>query len=105
MILEGLNEKIDFDGEYESGKKLRRITSVQSDFTEQVNAVSMRFEWEENEKMNSETWNFPMRYFFHWEIEHLIARSPLKLETIYGDFSEGPLNNQSKDFVVVCRKE
>ncbi|MFI5135396.1 MAG: class I SAM-dependent methyltransferase [Chitinophagales bacterium] len=100
----GMSEHVDFKGEYEPGKKLQRITSFQTDYMNQVNNVTMRYEWEENDDMNSHSWTFQMRYFFHWEIEHLIARSPLKLETIYGDYEENPLRNESNDFVVVCRK-
>jgi len=104
FLIEGVNENVDFEGEYAPGKKLRRITSFYADLINQVNNVTMRYEWDENGKINSHSWQFQMRYFFHWEIEHLIARSPLKLETILGDYEENPLTNQSKDFIVVCRK-
>jgi len=47
---------------------------------------------------------FQLRFFFRYELEHLVLRSPLKLATIYGDFNETPLNSESREFVVVCRK-
>jgi len=104
LLSEGMPEHVDFEGEYEPGKKLRRITSFYSNPTPQVNEVTMRYEWEEDGKWNTHSWQFQMRYYFHWELEHLIARSLLKLETIFGDYSENPLTNESKDFVVMCKK-
>ena len=99
-----IRNNIDFDGEYEPGKKLRRTTSVVRNPIEQVNNVTMQYEWDEGGKWNSESWTFPMRYYFRWELEHLIARSPLTLESIYGDYLENPLTNNSKDFVVMCKR-
>lgn len=104
MLTEGIDEQTDFDGEYVPGQRLRRIVSAKADIMNQVNHVTMRYEWEENGKQQSHAWHFPMRYFFRWEIEHLIARSPLKLESIFGDFDEHELSQDSKDFVVLCRK-
>lgn len=105
MLLEGLHEHVDFDGEYAPGKKLRRITSNHADLINQVNRVTMRYEWDEDDNKKVLEWQFNMRYFFRWEIEHLIARSPLMLETIFGDYEESPLTNASNDFVVMCRKK
>jgi hypothetical protein len=39
-----------------------------------------------------------MRFFFRFEIEHLVARSKLALEAIHGDFA-GPRTG-SREFVV-----
>jgi len=104
MISAGMNDTIDFEGEYEPGKKLHRTTSVVPDFIHQVNQVTMKLEREEGDGMKEEIFEFPMRYFFRYEIEHLIARSKLHLEKIFGNYEEGELTNESKDFVVVCRK-
>jgi SAM-dependent methyltransferase len=104
MLAEGLHEHTDYEGEYEPGNKLRRITSAHANLMNQVNHVTMRYEWDENGTQLKHEWHFDMRYFFRWEIEHLIARSPLKLETICGDYNENPLTNASNDFVVMCRK-
>jgi SAM-dependent methyltransferase len=105
MLSEGLNDFMDFDGEYEPGKKLRRFTSTRNDLLNQVNHVTMRYEWQENNQLRSYLWPFEMRYFFRWELEHLVSRSNLTLETMEGDFEGNPLGNESKDFVVMCRKQ
>jgi SAM-dependent methyltransferase len=104
MLLKGLKDHVDFDGEYAPGKRLRRTTSAHADLINQINRVTMRYEWDEDDTMQAHEWQFNMRYFFHWEIEHLIARSPLMLQDVYGDYEENPLSNDSNDFVVMCRK-
>jgi hypothetical protein len=45
-----------------------------------------------------------MRFFFRHELEHLVARSKLKLDHIYGDYEGHDLTSESKDFIVVCRR-
>ncbi|MGB7295755.1 MAG: hypothetical protein WBC70_09220 [Candidatus Aminicenantales bacterium] len=63
----------------------------------------MTFDWEEEEgRWSHDEWSFPMRYFFRYELEHLVARSKLKLKSIYGDFAESPLASNSKEFLVHC---
>jgi hypothetical protein len=45
-----------------------------------------------------------MRFFFRFEIEHLVARSSLALESVFGDFAGGPVTADSRDYLVVCRR-
>ncbi|MFA4839600.1 MAG: hypothetical protein WC703_09015 [Candidatus Neomarinimicrobiota bacterium] len=45
-----------------------------------------------------------MRYFFRYELEHLIARSRLTLQTILGDFQGNPLSENSGEFIVIASK-
>ena len=101
---DNMAETTDFEGEYEPGKILKRLVSAQTNRAEQVRNVTMKFVWEEDGSWKSENWTFPMRYFFRYELENLVARSQLKLAKIYGDFSENEITNESKDFVVVCKK-
>jgi SAM-dependent methyltransferase len=102
LLLDGLPPAVDFDGEYAPGKRLRRTTSATSNLISQITSVTMTFDWEEEGGRHSRIWSFPMRYFFHYELEHLIARSNLKLQSIYGDYSESPLDSGSKEFIVHC---
>lgn len=104
FLREGIKDSVDFDGEYEPGKKLRRIVSLIPDLIHQVNNVTMKLEWDEDGTMKEELFPFQMRYFYRYELEHLIARSKLNLEKIYGDFEGRELTNESKDFVITCKK-
>lgn len=105
MLLEGIEKYKDFDGEYDQGKRVKRYISSHADLIRQTLRVIMTLCWEENGKELSDTWEFDMRFFFRYEIEHLIARSKLELVTIYGDYQGNELSTNSREFVVVCRKK
>ena len=94
-----------FEDEYEPGKYLKLFTSVKPDFIHQTQNVTFKYVWDENGRENISEYSFPMRYFFRYEIENLIARTKFKLENIYGDFNRSDLSNESKQFVVVCSKK
>jgi len=104
MLLKGINNLTDFDSEYEKGKKLKRIVNMHADLINQISHVNMKLIWDENNEEVQKDWNFKMRYFFRFELEHLIKRSNLELIQIYGDFKGNGLNSDSKEFIVVCRK-
>ncbi|MDH4271665.1 MAG: class I SAM-dependent methyltransferase, partial [Candidatus Aminicenantes bacterium] len=104
LLLEGMTPTTDFDGEYAPGKRLKRTVSAASDLITQVTSVIMTFDWQDEGRWSHDDWSFPMRYFFRYELEHLIARSKLKLESIYGDFAESPLASGSKEFLVHCTR-
>jgi len=46
---------------------------------------------------------FPMRYYFPFELEHLVARAGLDLVAMYGDFARTPLGDASPELVVLAR--
>jgi len=104
ILANGINEVIDFEGEYAPGEKIKRIVSARYDLANQINHLSMRFEWTEKGKLQTGTWNTTMRLFFRYELEHLLNRTRFKQTNIYGDFNESRLTADSKEFVVVCRK-
>jgi SAM-dependent methyltransferase len=104
LLSEGMRNYMDFDGEYEPGKRIKRFTSVKSDLVNQISYVNMKFVWEETDKEIAKDWNFQMRFYFRFELEHLIRQSKLKLINIFGDFDENELNSDSKEFIVVCQK-
>ena len=105
LLLEGMPEHHDFDGEHVPGRRLRRtVSSEPADLSRQTNRVRMSFLWEEENGESRADWVFEMRFFFRFEIEHLVARSKLVLESIHGDFAGGPLEAGSRDYVVTCRR-
>ena len=95
---------MDFDGEYETGKRLVRTISSTSDMGTQTSNMRMKLEWDEDGQNREEKWSFLMRFFFRYELEHLIRLSDLKLDAIYGDYQENPVPGVSKDFVLVCSR-
>jgi SAM-dependent methyltransferase len=105
ILLNGINEQIDFEGEYAPGRKLTRTVSSKSDLIRQVSSVKMTLTWDEDAGVKSESWTLPMRFFFRYELEHLVRRSKLTLKHIYGDYEEHELSPDSKDFIVVCGRQ
>jgi hypothetical protein len=104
MIMEGLDNEVDFAGEYAPGEKIRRVTSMKADLITQQSDVSMRFIWDEKGREVEREFKFKMRFYFRFELEHLVCRSRLKLAAMYGDYDETPLRSDSKEFIVVCAK-
>jgi len=105
LLLEGMPETCDFDGEHAPGRRLRRfVSSDPADLARQTNHVHMSFVWDEDDGEHRGDWEFDMRFFFRFEIEHLVARSRLELATLHGDFAGGTLTAESREYVVVCRR-
>ena len=44
-----------------------------------------------------------LRYFFRYEVEHLLARCGFRLEALYGDFDGSPLADVSPEMIFVAR--
>jgi SAM-dependent methyltransferase len=44
-----------------------------------------------------------LRYFFRYEVEHLLARCGFRLEAVYGDFDGSPLADASPEMIFVAR--
>lgn len=105
IIMDGFKNFTDFEDEYAPGESFKRIVNSISDHVNQITDVNFRFEWTDKDGIHSFDWDFPMRYYYRWEIEHLIKLSKLELVTIYGDFEGNILTRDSKEFVVICKKD
>jgi hypothetical protein len=47
---------------------------------------------------------FPLRYFFRYEVEHLLARCGFRVAELYGDFDRSPLRDDSKEMLFIAEK-
>jgi SAM-dependent methyltransferase len=47
---------------------------------------------------------FPIRYFFRYEVEHLLARSGFRVVGLFGDFDNSPLRDDSLEMLFVAEK-
>jgi SAM-dependent methyltransferase len=104
-LITGFDNYTDFDGEYEPGKKMRRIVSTKPDLINQIINIQFLIEWQEGDETRHEVWKLPMRFFFRYELEHLIERSKFESYRILGDYQGNELNQDSKEFVVICQKQ
>jgi len=105
QLLNGINNQLDFEGEYDSGQKIKRFVSTSPDLINQIIQVNFHLEWEENNELNHDDWVLPLKFFFRYELEHLIERSKFNKYKIYGDYQENELNKESKDFIIICQKK
>jgi len=81
-----------------------RRTESYPEVERQVLDVRMRYErWRGGEIYRTETVVFEMRYFFRYELEHLLARAGFGSVRISGDFDGAPLGADSSNQVVVAR--
>lgn len=103
-LITGLDNVLDFEGEYEPGNKVKRVVSTIPDLINQIINITFRFEWNEGSSNYSREWKTPMRFYFRFELEHLLERSEFRSYRIEGDFTGNALNNDSKEFVVTCIK-
>ena len=104
MLTGGIHEQVDFDGEYEPGKKLKRSVTSIPDLLTQTLQIRFHLEWDEAGERKQEDWNLQLRYFFRYELEHLVERSKFKEYKILGDYEGNELNENSRDLIMVCRK-
>jgi SAM-dependent methyltransferase len=104
LLLTGVRNQMDYEGEYEPGKKLRRIVSTSPDLINQVIQVNFHLEWDEDNQLKTDDWRLPMRFFFRFELEHLIERTRFKNYTILGDYHGNGLKSDSKEFIVICKR-
>ena len=103
-ITESVRGRLEAEVEYEPGKEVQRFLDSEPDNINQVIDITFTFKWKDNGTEKSEKDNFPFRYYFRYELEHMLYRAGLNILHMYGDFDKGELTKDSTDFVIVCSK-
>lgn len=88
------------------GRKFRRTFRVAAFHRErQVNDVEMFWYLKDPDGREERiAWRTPLRYFFRYEVEHLLARARLRLTALYGNFNRSPLASDSPEMIFVAEK-
>ncbi len=47
---------------------------------------------------------FPLRFFFRYEVEHLLARCGYRIAELFGDFDKSPLMDNSPEMIFIAEK-
>ena len=81
-----------------SGHEIRRFDSSLRDHTTQVMTVRMRFEGGPEELSGSA--DFQLRWFYRFEVEHLLYRAGFSEVAIYGGFDRRPWSAFGETIVV-----
>jgi SAM-dependent methyltransferase len=70
---------------------------------EQRNDIEMIFSVEHADGRNERlVFAWPLRYFFRYEIEHLLARCEFRVKALYGNFDRTPLADSSPEMIFVA---
>ena len=86
------------------GDTVVRYVSVTRDRARQRIHVRMRYERSRDGRvLADEVVEFDMRYFFRYELEHLLRRAGFEELTLYGDFDQSPVTDGCPAFVWVAR--
>jgi hypothetical protein len=48
--------------------------------------------------------SFPMRWFWRYEVEHLLARCGYTVTALYGDFDRSAFGDRSREMIFVAAK-
>jgi SAM-dependent methyltransferase len=73
---------------------------------EQRNDVEMIFSVEHPDGRKERlVFAWPLRYFFRYEIEHLLARCGFRVKALYGNFDRSPLVDTSPEMIYVAQSE
>jgi SAM-dependent methyltransferase len=82
-----------------------RVTERVADFhrAEQRNDVEMIFSVAHpGGRQEKLVFAWPLRYFFRYEVEHLLARCGFKVSAEYGDFDRTPIQDDSPEMIFVA---
>lgn len=92
--------------ELPDGRKFRRTGRVAAFHrAEQYNEVEFAFYVTHTDGRSERlAQKFPMRYFFRYEVEHLLARSGFRVLHLYGDFNRGAFADSSPEMVFMAEK-
>jgi SAM-dependent methyltransferase len=88
----------------DGGDEIVRLASASRDVATQTQAVAIRFERRRDGlAVGSETERFRMRWYYRYEVEHLLARAGFDVVALYGDFDRRPFDRDAKEMVFVAR--
>jgi len=92
-------ERLDFE-RIEAGLKIRRYSKAVPHVSRQVSDVTMRWEVEDADgRIEHRKTEFEMRWFYRFELEHVLARAGLEVEALYGGFDRSPLGDGSAEMI------
>jgi SAM-dependent methyltransferase len=86
------------------GEDVVRHAAVSRDPVAQLLTVRFRYErWRDGRVVGNEPATFRMRWFWRFELEHLLARAGFREIEIFGDFERRPVGADTPAYVVVAR--
>ena len=100
-----LEEPEQVDSRFEhDGESVTRYATLSRDPGAQLLQVRFRYERTRNgEVVGNDEARFRMRWFWRFELEHLLARAGFGEVAVYGDFDRRPIGADTPAFVAIAR--
>lgn len=88
------------------GRRLRRtVRTAGVHWAEQYNDVELiYYVTHPDGRQERVVQALPLRYFFRYEVEHLLARCGFRVAERFGDFDQSPLGDDSPEMIFVAEK-
>ena len=100
LVREPEREDVRFE---QDDEEIVRYTAVDFDHTQQLMKLRMRYERSQaGEVIDNEIVEMRMRYFFRYELEHLLARAGFEDVQIHGGFDGRPFDYVSGETIVIA---
>lgn len=86
-----------------NGQEVFKFTASESDMAKQVNSMSCFYDTQEEGGIwRRRLMRFPMRWFYRYELEHLLARAGFVLESLYGSYDLDEYTSESTRMIAVA---
>lgn len=84
----------------------RRCQLIARDLHQQILTLEFLYEWRNGDgALQQHFHHLVLRYFFRYEIEHLLARAGFQVECVYADYKKTPFGSKYPgELIVVARK-
>jgi SAM-dependent methyltransferase len=82
----------------------RTETMVDTDLANQVRIIRSAYEVVDGGQVTKHFVEWPFRYTFRFEAEHLLERAGFDIEAVYGDYSENPFTSTSDVLLLLGRR-
>jgi SAM-dependent methyltransferase len=86
------------------GRHVRRTIRVAA-FHRNAQINDVEFCWyvtHPNGRQEEIRWRTPLRYYYRFELEHLLARAGMRTAAVYGDFDGSPYGEDSPEMIFVA---
>jgi SAM-dependent methyltransferase len=87
------------------GRTVQKFVAQWSDVAAQKIHVVFLYDINGSERFQRVSASFSMRYFWRFELEHLLARCGFSLDAVYGDYELTPYQSDSEQLVVVATRD
>jgi SAM-dependent methyltransferase len=85
------------------GRLVQKFVSIDSDAADQLSHVTYLYDESSHDgTLSRRTMQFSMRWFYRFEMEHLLARAGFVLRQVYGSYDLEPLSDASPRMICVA---